>query len=62
MDAPHLVPSFDPLVTLLYSAQGSDVCMTMVDGKVLYENGTYKTIDADKVYFEVRAAQERLYS
>ncbi len=62
MDAPHLVPSFDPLVTLLYSAQGSDVCMTMVDGKVLYENGTYKTIDADKVYFEVRAAQKRLYS
>ena len=61
MDAPHLIPSFDPISTLLYSAQGSDVCMTMVDGRILYENGEYKTIDAEKVRFEVKAALNRLY-
>lgn len=61
MDAPHLIPSFDPITTLLYSAQGSDVCMTMVDGRILYENGEYKTIDAEKVRYEVKAALRRLY-
>ena len=58
---PHLVPSFDPLATLVYAAQGSDVCMTMVDGKILYENGCYLTIDAERVYYEVNAAKQRLY-
>jgi 5-methylthioadenosine/S-adenosylhomocysteine deaminase len=27
--------------------------MTMVDGKILYENGEYKTIDIEKVRSEV---------
>lgn len=61
LNKPHLIPSFDPLTTLLYSAQGSDVCMTMVDGRILYENGEYKTIDADRVYHDVRNALKRLY-
>lgn len=61
MDAPHLVPSFDPLTTLVYSAQGSDVCMTMVDGQILYENGEYKRIDVDRVKHCVRRALNRLY-
>lgn len=60
--APHLVPSFEPLSTLIYSAQGSDVKMTMVDGKILYENGEYKTIDAERVYHDVAAAVKRLYN
>lgn len=47
---PHLFPNPDTLSTLCYTAQGSDVCMTMVNGKVLYENGEFKTIDAERVY------------
>lgn len=62
MDVPHLRPSFAPLPTLLYSAQGSDVKMTMVDGKILYENGEFKTIDAQRVYHDVAAAVKRLYN
>ncbi len=61
MDAPHMRPSFAPLPTLLYSAQGSDVKMTMVDGKILYENGEFKTIDKERVYHDVAAALKRLY-
>ncbi len=61
LHAPHLIPSFDPLATLIYAAQGSDVCMTMVDGKVLYENGEYKTIDAERVLYDVHAALKRMY-
>ena len=60
MDRPHLVPNTDPLSNLLYSAQGGDVCLTMVDGRVLYENGEFATLDRDRILFEARKAAKRL--
>jgi len=53
LDAPHLFPLNDPCAAVAYAARGSDVCMTMVQGRVLYENGEYKTIDVEKVRYEV---------
>ena len=61
-DKPHMTPCLDIPVLLVYSAQGSDVCMTMCDGRILYENGEYKTIDAEKTYYNVKKTVERLYS
>ncbi len=61
LDKPHMIPCLDPAALLVYSAQGSDVCMTMCDGKILYENGEYKTIDAEKVIYNVNKSVERLY-
>ena len=46
---------------LCYSAQGSDVCMTMVDGRILYENGEFLTMDKDRIYHDVRKALKHLY-
>ena len=60
MDKPHLLPDANTLALLVYSVQGSDVCMTMVDGKVLYENGEYTTIDAQKCKAEYLAAAKKL--
>ena len=56
-----MVPNFNCEALLVYSAQGSDVKMTMVDGRILYDNGIYTTIDKEKVYFEVERSVERLY-
>lgn len=53
MSAPSLIPSYDPVSTVVYSAKGSDVCMTMVQGKILYENGEFLTIDYDKLVNEI---------
>jgi 5-methylthioadenosine/S-adenosylhomocysteine deaminase len=53
LDAPHLFPLNDPCAAVAYAAKGSDVCMTMVQGRVLYENGEYKTIDLEKTRSEV---------
>jgi 5-methylthioadenosine/S-adenosylhomocysteine deaminase len=53
LDAPHLFPLNDPCSAAAYSASGSDVCLTMVQGRILYENGEYKTIDLEKVRHEV---------
>ena len=58
---PHMTPCLDIPALLVYSAQASDVVMTMCDGKILYENGEYKTIDAEKTYYNVKKTVERLY-
>ena len=60
MDRPHLVPCIDPLSNLLYSAQAADVTMTMADGKILYENGDFLTLDRERILFEARQAARRL--
>jgi 5-methylthioadenosine/S-adenosylhomocysteine deaminase len=52
LDSPHLFPLNDPLAAVAYAARGSDVCLTMVQGKVLYENGEYKTLDFEKIRYE----------
>ena len=50
-----------PLALMTYSAQGSDVVMTMVDGRILYENGEFLTLDADRILHDARACVARLY-
>ena len=52
LDAPHLFPLNDPCSAVAYSARGSDVCLTMVQGKILYENGEFKTLDIEKIRHE----------
>ena len=61
LDRPHLYPVIDVPALVTYSAQGSDVCMTMVNGKILYENGEFLTLDADRIFYEARKSVERLY-
>ena len=58
---PHLVPDLDTASLLTYSVQGSDVVMTMVDGKVLYENGEYLTLDRERIFAEAEKAVAELY-
>ena len=38
----------------------TDVVMTMVDGRILYENGEYLTLDKEKIIYEANAAAARL--
>ncbi len=42
-------PCFDTYCTLSYSANSSNVLMTMVDGEILYQNGEFTTIDIEKI-------------
>ena len=32
-----------------------------VDGKVLYENGEYLTLDKEKIYYDIEKAVKKLY-
>ena len=51
--APHLMPCHNVLNGLVFSAKGGDVAMTMVRGKILYQNGKFPTIDLSKVVEEL---------
>ena len=51
--APHLIPCHNVLSALCYSAKGGDVAMTMVRGKILYQNGQFPTIDLKSVVEEL---------
>lgn len=43
--APHLIPCHNVLTALVFGAKGGDVAMTMVRGNILYQNGTFPTLD-----------------
>jgi len=47
----HMHPVHDMLNNVVFAAQGSDVCLTMVDGKVLYKDGEYTSLDIEKVLY-----------
>lgn len=51
--APHLMPCHNVLNGLLWSAKGGDVAMTMVRGKILYQNGAFPTINLQEVVEEL---------
>ena len=57
----HLYPILDYPAIITKSAQASDVCMTMVDGKILYENGKYLTLDEELIRKEFVKAVEEFY-
>lgn len=59
-NTPWMIPVHDWTTNLVYSAQGSDVCLTMVDGKVLYQDGEYKTIDIEKVMYEAQRETDHI--
>ena len=61
--APHLIPCHNVLNALVYSAKGGDVAMTMVRGKILYQNGQFPTIDLKAVVEELmQYAAPRLFA
>ena len=48
---PNMHPLSDPEKNLVYSGSKQNVCLTMVDGKILYENGRFRTaVDPELIY------------
>ncbi len=52
-DRPNLIPCHDPVENLAFSAHGGDVWMNMARGRIIYENGTFLTLDLEKIRSEV---------
>ncbi|MDR1952919.1 MAG: amidohydrolase [Clostridiales Family XIII bacterium] len=60
LSEPHLHPVHDLYNNLVYAASGSDVTITMIDGKVVYDDGTWPTIDIERVKAEADLATRRI--
>lgn len=59
---PHLTPCHSVTDHLVYSAHGSDVVMNMARGKIIYKDGTFLTLDLEKIQAEVKSyALPRLF-
>ena len=56
----RMTPHHDTVNNLVYAASGAGVLLTMVDGRVLYRDGKFPTIDIEKVKFEVEARAARI--
>ena len=62
IDQPHMKPVHSMTDNLVYSADGGDVEMTICDGKILYNNGEFTTLDIEKVEFETERSRKRILS
>ena len=56
------LPVHDLMNNLIFSGSGSDVCMTVVDGRVLYENGSWPTLDIDEILRQTEKSRLRILS
>jgi 5-methylthioadenosine/S-adenosylhomocysteine deaminase len=60
LNKPHLVPQHSLVANLIYSAQGSDVKTTIIDGKIVMKNREVLTLDEERVMYEAQKAAEKL--
>ena len=61
-EAVNLIPCHDAANNLAYAAHGSNVVMNMARGKIIYKDGTFLTLDLEKIQAEVKSyALPRLF-
>jgi 5-methylthioadenosine/S-adenosylhomocysteine deaminase len=57
---PHMMPLNMPVYRVTCFANGADVCTTIVDGKVLMEDGKVNTVDEAEVMEQAQQATDRM--
>lgn len=60
IDTVNMFPRHNLLNNLIYSASGNDVVLTMVDGRILYRDGMFPTMDIEKIKFECNKSIKRI--
>ncbi len=59
-DSLHALPSEEPATNVVYSFGPDDVLMTIVNGRILYEDGHLTTIDEENLKAEAREQRRQL--
>lgn len=59
---PWVSPELDPIELVIHRAKGMHVNTVLVDGKVVMEEGRFRTIDVEALYKEVRKQAQRQMS
>lgn len=59
---PNMQPINNIIKNIVYSGSKENVKLTMINGKILYENGEFIGTDIEKIYYEVQKITDRLKS
>lgn len=57
----HHIPNHNIVNNAVYSAIGSDVITTVVNGEILYHKGEYKTVDIEYIDYEITKIKKELF-
>ena len=60
VSGPSWAPMTNPLVNMVYAGHGADVRLTMCDGRVVYRDGAWPTVDVERAKAEVAARTRRI--
>lgn len=60
LDRPNMQPINNITKNLVYSGSKENVKLTMINGKILYENGEFLTVDKTEIYQKAQAVTDRL--
>ena len=58
----HQPVTYDPYSALVYSANQEDVTMTMINGRIVYENDKFITLDEEAIVKSCGPVRERLFA
>ncbi|MDR2124065.1 MAG: amidohydrolase [Desulfovibrio sp.] len=56
--SPNLLPLYNPFSHLVYAAGGFEVRLSMVDGRILYEDGAFTTLDLPQLCKEAEKLKQ----
>lgn len=59
---PNMQPINNIIKNIVYSGSKENVKLTIINGKILYENGEFIGTDIEKIYYEVQKITDRLKS
>jgi 5-methylthioadenosine/S-adenosylhomocysteine deaminase len=62
LQSPHLVPLYSPLSAIVYSANGADVKDVIVNGRILFKDRTFRTLDPDEIIERVTTLSKEIAS
>ena len=60
LDKEHLTPDYDTLANILFSAQASDICMTVCDGEIIYKDGEALFIDEEETIAKAKESFQKV--
>ncbi len=60
LDRPNMQPINNITKNIVYSGSKENVKLTMINGKILYENGEFLTVDKDEIYHKAQKVTDRL--
>ncbi|HCT65270.1 MAG TPA: amidohydrolase [Lachnospiraceae bacterium] len=60
-NAPNLQPITNMLNGVVYASLPENIVLTMVNGKILYEKGEFKTLDIEKIIAKIKDIKKILY-